>query len=145
MEWISYDTLLTVHLAFFVFNITLVIAADLNGLLWALGYIRTLHRRLMLWVHYLIGAGLTVSIISGALLFLTVDEYLLTVPAFYTKVGFVLALIINSYFIGRHVRMATERSFASLLASEKLPIIASAAVSAVAWVGVVVAAQFLGL
>ena len=145
MEWISYGTLVGVHVSAFLFNITLVIIADLLGLLWVLGYKRTLNRRTMQRLHYLISAGLAVSIISGALLFSTADEYLLTVPAFYTKVGFVLALVVNSFFIGRHLKVATERSFRSLLGSEKLPIFISAAVSVASWIGVVVAAQFLGL
>lgn len=144
-EWLPYNIVLGIHVGSFLVNLGMVIVADGYGARWVLGQVETLHAPFMRWLHRLISVGLGVSIISGALLFSTVSDYLLTVPAFYTKLAFVAALVINAWFIGRHMEVATRTPFRSLARSERIPLYVSGVVSTASWIGVVVAAQFLGL
>lgn len=144
-QWLSYQLLVGVHVTSFIFNIALVVASDLLALAWVLGKINRLPYKLMLWLHRLVGVGLTVSILSGAYLFSQLDGYLLTVPAFYVKVALVLTLVINAFVIGKHIWVAAEYSFANLRWSQRYPLLISGAVSTSAWIGVYLAAQFLGL
>lgn len=73
------------------------------------------------------------------------SSYLVTVPAFLLKMAFVVTLFINGLVIGHLVKVATERSFASLSWRERLPLLVSGAVSTTAWIGAFVAARLLGL
>lgn len=127
-------------------NIGLVILADFIGLLWVIGKIKKLPQKYMMLFHKLIWIGLGVSILSGAFLFWDVREYLLTVPAFYTKMFFVVALVINSFLISKHLRAALRvESFKSLSTKERKTFFISGAISTISWVMVLVTAQFLGL
>lgn len=140
-----YDIVLVIHLGSMLWNVALVIGSDTAGLLWVLGITPTVKRRWLERAHRLIYVGLAFSIVSGAYLFSTVSAYLLTVPAFYVKVGFVAALLINAFFIGKHIKLAAETRFADTTRGERIKLFLSAAVSVVGWVGVLVAATQLGL
>lgn len=144
---IPYGVVLTIHVSTFIFNILLVIIADTNALRWVMGWKETLNQRFMVWLHRLLSLGLAVSILSGAYLFLSNLDYFqsVSVPAFYVKIGLVVALVINAFVISRHMHVAFDRPFASLTRAEKGPLFISGAVSAVGWVGVFVSAQFIGL
>lgn len=142
----AYETILLVHISSFIWNISLVVLADGVGLLWVIGKIQRLPKLFMFWTHRLIWVGFTASIASGAYLFWDLRDYLLETPAFLTKMGFVLALFINSFFISKHLKRALEaESFAHLERPEKIKFFISGAVSSVSWVAVFVSAQFLGL
>ena len=141
----AYELILTVHVLTFSVNIILVIAADLNALRWVLGWKQVLSSTLMRRLHRLISVGLGVSVITGLYLFWGVRDYLLTVPAFYTKLLLVVMLVVNSFFIGKHIMIATKRSFTDLSSAERRPLYISGIVSMCGWVGVYVVAQFLGL
>ncbi len=140
-----YETIVLIHVATFIFNIFFVVVSDFKGLLWVLGKKETLSARWMMLFHRLIWAGLTVSVLTGAYLFWGAREYLLTQPAFLFKAGMVGALIINSFSIDRHLGIATTRPFRETNKSERFELCLSGGISTVAWVSVVVAAQFLGL
>lgn len=141
-----YETILTIHIISFIWNISLVILADCIGLLWVLEKIERLPRKTMLVAHNLIWLGLIVSIISGTTISLQLSDYLLSTPAFYTKILFVLSLAINSVFISRHLNTALEKGkFANLTQKERRSFLISGAVSAVSWISVVVSAKMLGL
>ena len=144
-ELIPYNLVLSVHIFAFIFNITLVVIADALGLWWVLGKREVLNATVMKWLHSLIWFGLSLSILTGATLFWEARDYLLSVPAFYTKLLFVVALVVNSFFIYRHLHIVSERSYNSLNVNEKTPLFISGGISTICWVGVVVAAQFLGL
>ncbi len=137
--------LLPLHITSFVVTITAVIIADVHALLWTLGKIPILPRKRMVFLHYLVGVGLFTSIVSGAIMFWPLQDYLLTVPAFWAKMTFVLALVINSFIISKHLHTSITRSFSSLTKKERLPLFVSGGVSAVGWAGAFVSALFLGL
>lgn len=136
---------LQVHLTTVFALIATVLATDLLALLWVLGKRETLPLWLMRTLHSVIWAGLLIMIVSGGTMFLSYREYLLTVPAFYIKMSFVLALIVNAFVIGKHLHIACERSYASLSREERQPLFISGAVSTISWIGVICAALMLGL
>jgi hypothetical protein len=141
----TYELILAVHIGAFITNISLVVLADLLGLLWMLGAIRRLPKKSMIVAHYLIWLGLATSIASGAYLFWPAREYLLTVESFYVKVTLVLVLLINSFFISKHLRTALSTTFKRLSLKERGGFLLSGFVSLGAWIGVIVAATRLGL
>lgn len=144
-EILPYGTVLFIHISAFIFNFVLVALADLQGLLWLTGKKQTLNATVMKWLHKLIWLGLSISILSGLILFWGIKDYLLTVPAFYTKMLMLLALVINSFFIHRHLSVMSERTYKSLNGQEKNVLLINGGISTTCWVGAVVAAQFLGL
>lgn len=78
-------------------------------------------------------------------MFLTYQDYLLTVPVFYVKMGFVATLIVNAFFIGRMMHIASTQPFASLSRNKQVPLLISGVVSVVCWIGAIVSATLLGL
>ena len=145
MEILPYNWLLTIHIGSFIVTILTVIIADLHALAWWRGWLATLPGGRMSRLHQVITVGLGVSILSGALLFWPLREYLLTVPSFYTKMVFVAALCVNAVYIHRHVQVASEQRFAELTAAKRWPLFLSGAVSIISWVTVFVMARQLGL
>ncbi len=137
--------ILYVHLGTLGLVALLVLYADHQAFSWVMGHKEKLDGKAISMVHYLTLAALTVMIISGAAMAFPLKEYLLTVPAFFIKMGFVLALVINSFFIGKLLHTAVNHSYKSLAFSEKLPLFISGAVSGISWLGAVIAAFNLGL
>ncbi len=146
MPWgLPYEIVLGAHIIALFWNIALVILADINAALWVIGSREKLSERFLTVVHWSLIAGLSVSIVTGLLLFSTVSGYLLQQPAFWIKSAFVLTLIINAFVIHRHAHLAATHTFASLTSAERIPLYISGVVSTGSWVGVIIAAQFLGL
>lgn len=137
--------ILYIHLGTLGLVALLVLYADHQALSWVMGHKEKLNGKTIAVVHYLTLAGLTVMIISGVSMALPLTEYLFTVPAFFIKMGFVLALVINSFFIGKLMHTAVNHSYKSLAFSEKLPLFISGGVSGISWLGAVIAAFNLGL
>lgn len=141
----QYMYVLPIHIAAFFFSITFVVISDVHAGLWVWGKLPTLPQRRMLWLHRIVSLGLLVAAVSGVLLAWPVLDYLLATPAFIGKLIFVGALVINGVVIGRHLDLATERSFAELTTAERTPLFISGAVSTVSWIGAFILAGFLGL
>jgi len=137
--------ILPVHIGSFIITITSVIIADIHALLWVIGKLQTLSHRRMITLHNIVSIGLFVSITSGIIMFWPLREYLLTVTAFWVKMIFVVALVINSFIIARHVNIPTTRTFVSLTKNEQRPLIVSGLVSTVSWIGAFTSALFLGI
>ncbi|MBY0539382.1 hypothetical protein K2P56_03035 [Patescibacteria group bacterium] len=137
--------ILYIHLGTLGLVALLVLYADHQALSWVLGHKEKLNGKTIKTVHYLTLAGLAVMIISGASMAVPLSEYLFTVPAFFIKMGFVFALVINSFFIGKLMHTAVNHSYKSLAFSEKLPLFISGGVSGISWLGAVIAAFNLGL
>jgi len=111
-----------------------------------LGKLKRIPEKLMLTAHKLIWLGLCISISSGALLFWELREYLLTVPAFYTKIFFVVALVINSLLISRHLHTALNTASFSLLSThQRRSFLISGVISTISWGSVVLCATLLGV
>lgn len=136
---------LFVHLTTIFTLIPIIIGNDILALLWVRGTIPLLSRTLLTWVHWIVWGGLLLMIGSGFVMFLSYQDYLLSLPAFYIKMVFVAALLVNAFVIGKHHPTASERTYASLSSAERRPLFLSAAVSTVAWIGAYTAAQLLGV
>ena len=136
---------LIVHLTTVFLLGATVIGTDMLGLAWLLGKVATLPFRVMRTLHRMVWTGLILMLLSGGTMFLSYREYLLSVPAFYIKITFVITLIVNAFFIGKQMGIASTRSFSSLTRAERLPLLISGAVSTVAWIGTISAALMLGL
>lgn len=140
-----YEIILTVHIATAISLIGIVLYADHLGLRWVRGKHEVLPAPRLKKLHQIIYCGLLLMIITGGYMFWPLREYLLTTPAFLIKMGLVLTLIINSVVIGRFMHIATQTPFAMLPSSQRIPLYVSGAVSALAWLGTIVAATQLGL
>ncbi len=134
-----------IHLVTLGCTVLCILFADHQAFSWVLGHTEKLNKKTIQTVHYLTLAGLGIMILSGVAMALPMKEYLFTVPAFWIKMGFVLALIINSFFIGSLMKTAFNHSFKSLALSEKLPLFISGSVSGISWLGAIIAAFNLGL
>jgi len=133
---------LPIHATVAVLTILTVVAADLIGLRWILGRGQIPQKTTKI-LHAIIYVGLTTMIVSGAIMFWGMSDYLLESPAFLLKMIMVFALVVNSYFIHRHMHIAMETEFKNLSTKEKIHMFVSAGVSTTAWVGSYILAQLL--
>lgn len=124
-----------IHVAILFSTLSVVVFADVQGLRWVLGRVRTLNARLTRALHILVYVGLLGMILTGVTMFLRDSEYLLSNPAFLVKMVFVAALVANSFLIGAHIKVATEKPFAELSVTEKRRLIISGVVSGACWLG----------
>ncbi len=143
MEFLQTLPLLQIHITAVFTTLTLVVAADSHGLLWILGKMQTLPEKRMRFFHYATWIGLVVIISAGASMFITYPEYLLSLTAFKFKMLFVAFLLVNAFFIGKHLHIATSQPFASLPFKEKRILLISGLVSTAGWIGAYTCAQFL--
>lgn len=82
-------------------------------------------------------------ITTGLIMFWPMHTFLLTEGVFQLKMMFVAILIINSFAIGKLIRVATTRPFATLSTREKIPLFVSGGLSTIAWIGAATLAFFL--
>lgn len=123
--------------------IAVIFFTDIYGFTWLIG---KQDRLSLLWLKRsdsIIWAGLFIMVVTGILLFYPYQSFLLANPAFQVKILFVVAIIINGLFIGRHMSIATTIRFNELTTSVRSKLIISGAVSTIAWVGSVIAAYLI--
>lgn len=132
-----------IHLGALLFLVLLIAWGEKDAIAWVRGKKETLSAKKLHMLHATVWVLLGVMILSGVLLALPLQEYLIQTPAFYVKMAFVLALLVNSFFIGKYMNVASEKSFASLTKEERIPLLISGGVSLVSWVGAFVAALFM--
>jgi hypothetical protein len=124
-----------IHSFILFMTLAVVVFADLQGLRWVLGWVPTLSARVVRFLHLVVYLGLGGMIATGLSMFVRDSEYLLSNPIFLVKMMFVSALVINSFLIGAHIKVASEKPFAGLSRREKTKLIVSGAVSGLCWVG----------
>ena len=129
-----------ISLVYVAFN---VFQADHMGFNWIRGKTPTLNRNLVSKYHKRTWLGLLAMTVTGIFLFMPNKAVLLAHPQFYIKMGFVLALFINSFVIGKLSKIAVHKSYVSLTAKEKISLFISGAVSTISWVGADVMALFI--
>jgi len=130
------DIVLPIHLILLALTAICVVLADVYGLAWILGKKQLLNEKTVLRLHYAVTIGLTGMIATGILLFWPVREYLTNQSnSFLPKMIFVLALVINSFVIEKHIRVTTTKKFVDVSAKEKRVLFISGAISLVGWVG----------
>ena len=109
------------------------------------GKIETIPKEKSRRVHTLVYWGLAGMLATGALLFYPFQEYLLSLPAFWSKMTFLCILLINSIFVGKCMDIAAEHTFQSLTKKQKVLLVGSGVVSLISWLGILISARFLGL
>lgn len=112
-----------------------VMVADSSAMNWLRGKRETVSRAAIFIAHWIVTIGLAGLIVSGLFLFWPLREYLVGQPLFWLKMGFVGALVINSFFIEQLMHVAAYRPFAELSVRERVPLFVSGAVSGISWVG----------
>ncbi len=138
------DIVFYAHIAALAWSFLHVAFADHLGLLWIRGVRETLDERTLMYVHRAVFSGLIGLVVTGSILVWPAREFLLTEsPAFALKMGFVAALILNSFAIGTLSRIAATKPASDLSASEAVPLVASGAISGISWLGAFIAAFFL--
>jgi len=137
--------ILPIHVGMAIGLVVLVVYADKLGISWMRGKTALLDEKKIKVLHRAVGVGLVGMIGTGAMLAYPYQSYLITLPAFQVKMFFVLVLIVNSFFIGKLMKIAIKHSFQSLSQKQKNTIYISGGVSTISWVIVIVAANLLGL
>jgi len=132
-----------VHLSILALTAIVILFADEQGFAWMRGKVALLDPRRMRRLHALMWTGLAGMIVTGLIQFLPAYEYYLAEPAFIMKMCFVGVLIFNGILIGRFQHVAAERPFASLSTAEKLPLLASGAISTIGWISAALIGYFL--
>ncbi len=129
--------MLLTHIIAIGVTVLFVLYADKQGLMWVLGKKEVLTKAKITFLHRLVSLGLVVIVLSGATMAYGGFEYYISNPVFLIKMGFVLVLIINAFFIGTLSRIATERSYKSLSTRERIPLLFSGAMSCIGWLGAI--------
>ena len=131
------------HVVAIICTGSIVLYTDTLALSWLRGTKPVLDTAVVDRAHIAVSIGLALVITTGGLLFLPRAEFLLTSPIFAIKMCFVLALIINGFFIDRLATTATKGPFSSLSDREKIPLFISGAVSVLGWVGAIICGLLL--
>jgi hypothetical protein len=126
-----------VHLTLVVLTAFAVLYSDHEALAWFRGKKEVLSKKKIETLHVIVSLGLAGIITTGGLMFIDRASYLLQNPTFIAKMCFVLALIVNAFFIGRLGTRATEKAYNNLPTKERLPLLISGAVSGIGWVGAI--------
>lgn len=132
-----------IHLGALLILFVTVLVADHYVFSWIRGKKATLSEKKLHLLHTLVWAGLISMVVSGAWMAWPLKDYFATSLAFYIKMAFVLALVINGLVIGTLLSVTTRTPFAELTPKERLPILISGAVSTASWVGAFIAALFM--
>ena len=133
---------LPLHLLALAYAAWNIFHADHMGFNWVRGKVETLDGTQVKKYHRGTWVGLILAIITGIFAFLNV-RYIIVYPQFYIKMGFVAALIVNSFVIGALSKIPTTKTFISLSTKEKLPLIISGGISMTSWVGAAIMALFI--
>jgi len=130
------DVILPIHLILLALTAICIVFADVYALTWVLGKKQFLNEKLVIRLHYYVNIGLTGMIATGILLFWPMREYLTSQSAsFFPKMIFVLALVINSFVIEKHMCVATTKKFINVSTKEKSILFISGITSFISWVG----------
>ncbi len=137
------DLLLYLHLASLTLAIVGIALADKVAFAWMRGTTETIAPAKLLQLHWIVTIALSGLVVTGLLMFWPLRDYLTGQPEFWIKMVFVLALLINSFFIEHFMGKAATTPFSSLTQKEKIPLFISGAVSGASWVGAAVVAYLL--
>ncbi len=131
-----------VHVAVLILTLLGIVYADHLALQYVRGVRMSIDASLSRKLHYAVWAGLLGMIVSGFFLVLPAWEYYAGETSFYIKMGFVLALIFNSWVIGTLAPLAATKQFYELTSEEKKMLILSGSISGISWVGAAVLGFF---
>ncbi|HVM73939.1 MAG TPA: hypothetical protein VMU13_03635 [Candidatus Paceibacterota bacterium] len=127
--------ILYVHIGFLCIAGIGILLADSSALAWLRGKRETVDAKALFVAHWVVTIGLSGLILTGLYLFWPMRSYLLGQPLFWLKMGFVVALVINSFVIEALMNVAQVRPFNALTTAQKFPLMLSGAVSVICWAG----------
>jgi len=137
------DFWLYVHLGFLALAVVGMLLADRLALSWMRGKREVLEEDELERAHWIVTIALSGLVYSGLYLFWPLRDYLLNQPVFWLKMVFILALLINSFFIEALMPHTTRSSHADLEPAQRQKLMLSGAVSFISWVGTVSAAIYI--
>ena len=126
--------MLYVHLAILALTLLLVLYSDHLGWQYMRGKQQVLNATLIRNLHYAVGLGLVGMVATGIYMSYRALPILLTEPVFLLKMFFVLVLVLNSFFIGSLLPLATKTPYAELSEREQRLLILSGSISSISWV-----------
>jgi hypothetical protein len=132
----------TIHLTSLALTAIVILYSDHKGFQYFRGVVPTLSLSFVTWSHRIVWVGLIGMILSGFFLVMPAWEYYLADPVFLTKMGFVLTLCVNAFFIGKLSQLTTERTFEELPRDLKTTLLVSGALSGIGWVGAAIIGFF---
>jgi hypothetical protein len=132
----------TIHLTTLALTAIVILYSDHKGFQYFRGTTPTLSHSFVTWSHRLVWTGLSLMILSGFFLVLPIWEYYLADPVFFIKMGMVLTLCVNAFFIGKLSPLTTERTFEELPSDLKKTLLISGALSGIGWVGAAIIGYF---
>ncbi len=135
--------MLWVHLGILLYTALVILYTDHLGWQYFRGTKQTLDSRLVGRLHVAVWAGLIGMILSGAYMAWPAFSILLVQPLFIAKMGFVALLVVNAWFIGSLISVATTTPYASLTTKQKTPLMVSGALSTISWISAAVTAVLL--
>lgn len=131
------------HILILLVTLFFIFKSDKLAFAWMRGSIQTMDMKMVHKYHGIVAAGLLGMIVTGYLMFSSRSARFLSNPAFMVKMLFVAFLAINAIAITFLMKIAGERTYASLSAKEKIPLVISGGISTVGWLGAIVCAMFL--
>ncbi len=138
------DIVVPIHVGILTLTIICVLWADIYASMWLHGKKRMLNPIIVGRLHTAVTVGLTGMIVTGVTLFLPLQEYLVSQSdAFFVKMFFVFALVVNSFVIEKYMTIATTRSFKEVSVRQKVILFVSGGISSLSWVGAIIAATQL--
>ncbi len=135
------EIIVVIHIGILILTAIAILWADIYGSSWLKGRRTTLNPIIVARLHTAVTIGLTGMITTGIILFWPLREYLTNANGpFIAKMIFVFALVINSLVIESHMKIATTIAFKDTSFKQKSILFVSGVVSALSWVGAVIAA-----
>jgi nitrate reductase gamma subunit len=127
----------TIHLTILGITLILIAISDYKGSTWMRGKVQILDEKTLSRLHTAVFVGLFLMIATGFSMFLEAKDYYLSDSPFIVKMVFVLALVINGFFIGSLSKVATTTPYSALTPSQKNNLIISGSVSTIGWIGAI--------
>ena len=130
------------HLLSLVITVPFILYSDHLGLKYMLGKKNTLDLSTTKKLHLAVFIGLGLLIITGAALTIPDSDYYLQEEEFLLKMFFVATLTINGLFIGKLMKLASQKTFKELTTKQQLTLLISGAVSGTCWLASLVIGYF---
>jgi len=121
------------HLSFLAIALYGTIDADSQAFAWMRGKFTTIPLASLYRTHWIVTIGLAGLILTGMYMYWPMRAYLYTQPYFLAKMFFVLALLLNSFYIERLMPLASQFEHKHLSASQKNILTLSGGISTLSW------------
>lgn len=121
------------HLISLIITVPFILYSDHLGLKYILGKKETLDLKTTKKLHLAVFIGLALLIVTGAALTIPDLDYYLQEEEFLLKMFFVLTLTINGLFIGKLMKIASQKKFKELTKKQQITLLASGATSGTCW------------